>query len=249
MTLRRHSNGFPPLIAAERPHTAACGGGRARSMFPQRQVSEAAMTHFPIVRNEELNQDQQALWDKLTLGPRGFYTGGPEATRLPDLYNAWLQFPAFGQAMLRLGDELRAHSDLPGKLRELVVLTTSAHLGARVEYEFHIPFALNEGLSEAVVVAIGDVSEPTFSDEAERTIYDANIQLLRTATITERTREEVVKFLGYRGLMQLIAAVTLYVATAYTTNVARVKLAGDFAADPEKLKDFFAGRPIGDGRS
>jgi 4-carboxymuconolactone decarboxylase len=150
--------------------------------------------------------------------------------------------------MLRLGDELRAHSELPGKLRELVVLTTSAQLGARVEYEFHIPFALNEGLSEAVVAAIGDGLEPTFPDEAERTIYDANVQLLRTARLTERTREDVVRILGYRGLMQLIAAVTLYVATAYTTNVARVKLAEDFAADPEQLKDFFAGKPI-DGRS
>ena len=51
------------------------------------------MTHFPIVRNEGLNPAQQALWDELTLGPRGFYTGGPEARRLPDLYNAWMQFP------------------------------------------------------------------------------------------------------------------------------------------------------------
>ena len=64
------------------------------------------MTHFPILGNDGLDQDQQALWDELTLGPRGFYTGGPAARRLPDLYNAWLQFPAFGQAMLRLGADL-----------------------------------------------------------------------------------------------------------------------------------------------
>ena len=207
------------------------------------------MTHFPIVRNEGLDPAQQALWDELTLGPRGFYTGGAKAERLPDLYNAWMQFPALGEAMLRLGDELRAASELPGKLRELVVLTTSAQLGARVEYEFHVPFALNEGLSDAVVVAIGEGLEPAFADAVERIVYDANVQLLRTATLTERTREDVVRMLGYRGLMQLIAAVTLYVTTAYTTNVARVKLAEDFSADPEKLKDFFAGKPLGDGRS
>jgi 4-carboxymuconolactone decarboxylase len=45
--------------------------------------------------------------------------------------------------------------------------------------------------------------------------------------------------------MQLIAAITLYVVTAYTTNVARVRLADDFSADPDKLKAFFAGRPVG----
>jgi len=45
---------------------------------------------------------------------------------------------------------------------------------------------------------------------------------------------------------ELIAAVMLYVVTAYTTNVARVKLAEDFSADPQKLKDFFAGKSVTD---
>jgi len=203
------------------------------------------MERFPNLGKAELDTRQRALWDELTLGPRGFYTGGPEAERLPDLYNAWLQFPEFGQLMLRLGDAIRGKSELPGKLRELVVLTSSAMLGARVEYEFHIPFARNEGLSEALIAAIGEGGTPPFSDEAERIVYEANVQLLRTATLTPQTRDDVIGAIGYRGLMQLIAAIGLYVVTAYTTNVARVALAGDFSADPEMLKDFFAGKPVG----
>jgi 4-carboxymuconolactone decarboxylase len=203
------------------------------------------MTAFPVLTRDGLDADQASLWDELTLGPRGFYTGGAEARRLPDLYNAWLQFPGFGRLMLRLGDEIRAASDLPGKLRELVVLTTSALLGARVEYEFHVPFARDEGLSEALISAIGAGEAPPFADEAERIVYEANVQLLRTATLTERTREEVAGVIGFPGLMQLIAVIGLYVVTAYTTNVAKVKLAEDFSADPEMLKAFFAGRPIG----
>ncbi len=206
------------------------------------------MERFPILKKEELDAQQLELWDELTLGPRGFYTGGPEAQRLPDLYNAWLQFPEFGQLMLRLGDAIRGRSELPGKLRELVVLTTSAMLGARVEFDFHIPFARNEGLCEATITAIGEGRTPVFSDEAERIVYEANVQLLRTATLTARTREEAIAAIGYRGLMQLIAAVTLYVVTAYTTNVARVALAEDFSADPRMLRDFFAGKPVSDER-
>jgi 4-carboxymuconolactone decarboxylase len=202
------------------------------------------MERFPILHKEELDAEQRKLWDQLTLGPRGFYTGGPEAERLPDLYNAWLQFPEFGEMMLRLGDAIRTRAELPGKLRELVVLTTSAMLGARVEYDFHVPFAQNEGLSNALIAAIGEGEVPPFGDDAERIVYEANVQLLRTAALTPETREEVIGAIGYRGLMQLIAAVTLYVVTAYTTNIARVKLAEDFSADPQMLKDFFAGRPI-----
>jgi 4-carboxymuconolactone decarboxylase len=202
------------------------------------------MAEFPILAKPGLDDEQRALWDELTLGPRGFYTGGPDARRLPDLYNAWLQFPAFGQIMLRLGDEIRACSDLPGKLRELVVLTTSALLGARVEYEFHIPFARNEGLSDALIEAIGAGETPPFADEAERIIHEANLQFLRTGALTERTRDEVIGIVGFPGMIQLIAVLGLYLVTAYTTNVARVKLAEDFSADPDKLKDFFAGKRV-----
>ena len=200
------------------------------------------MSGFPIVPKEDLDEKQRRFWDELTLGPRGFYTGGPNARKLPDLYSAWLQFPEFGQLMLRLGDAIRTQSKLTGKLRELVVLTTSAILGARVEYEFHVPFARNEGLSDALISAIGEGATPPFGDEAERIIYEANVQLLRTATLGERARAEVVGAIGHDGLMQLIAAVGLYVITAYTTNVAKVRLAEDFSADPQKLRDFFAGK-------
>lgn len=202
------------------------------------------MERFPVLKKTELDAPQRALWDELTLGPRGFYTGGAEAERLPDLYNAWLQFPEFGELMLRLGDVLRTRTRLPGRLRELIVLTSSALLGARVEFDFHIPFARNEGLSDALIDAIGEGREPPFADAVERVVYQANVQLLRAATLSAETREEAIALLGHRGVTEVIAAVTLYAATAWTTNVARVELADDFSADPRMLKDFFAGKGV-----
>ncbi len=203
------------------------------------------MEKFPILGRDVLDPAQRALWDELTLGPRGFYTGGAEAERVPDLYNAWLQFPEFGALMLRLGDALRACTALSGKHRELVVLTTSALLGARVEFDFHVPFALNEGLSQPLIDAIGAGAPPPFADEGERVIHAANVQLLRTARLEPALRAEAIALIGHRGVMQLIAAITLYAVTAWTTNVARVQLAEDFSADPDLLKDFFAGKTAG----
>jgi 4-carboxymuconolactone decarboxylase len=200
------------------------------------------MDRFPVLGKADLNEAQRALWDELTLGPRGFYTGGAKAERLPDLYNAWLQFPEFGELMLRLGDVLRTKTHLPGRLRELIVLTTSAMHGAKVEFDFHVPFAQNEGLSDALIAAIGAGEVPPFANETERVVFEANVQFVRTGALNSATREEAIGLLGYRGVTELIAIVTLYVVTAYTTNVARVKLADDFSADPQQLKDFFAGK-------
>lgn len=202
------------------------------------------MERFPVLRRTDLDETQRALWDELTLGPRGFYTGGADAERLPDLYNAWLQFPEFGELMLRMGDVLRTKTQLPGRLRELIVLTTSAMLGAMVEFDFHVPFARNEGLSDAVIEAVREHREPPFADDLERVVHAANVQLLRTGALTHETREQAIGLLGYRGVTEVIAIVSLYVVTAYTTNVARVKLADDFSADPQMLGDFFAGRTV-----
>ena len=200
------------------------------------------MERFPVLSKDQLDEKQRALWDELTLGPRGFYTGGAEAERLPDLYNAWLQFPEFGDLMVKLGGAIRANTALPGRLRELIVLTTSAKLGALVEFDFHVPFAENEGLPGAVIAALRAGAQPVFAEQDQRIAHAANLQLLATGALEHDTREEAIAAFGYPGVMALIAIVSMYVVTAYTTNVARVKLAEDFSADPEKLKDFFAGK-------
>ena len=204
------------------------------------------MEPFPVLSKDALDPAQRALWDELTLGPRGFYTGGAAAKRLPDLYNAWLQFPEFGELMVKLGDAVRANSALTGRLRELIVLTTSARLGALVEFDFHVPFAQNEGLSAELIAELRAGKGKCFADEAERIAHAANLQLLASGALEPATREAAIAAFGYPGVMALIAIVSLYVVTAWTTNVARVKLADDFSADPDKLKDFFAGRDVAD---
>jgi 4-carboxymuconolactone decarboxylase len=200
------------------------------------------MEGFPQVTKDRLDAEQREYWNELTLGPRGFYTGGAEATRLPDLYNAWMQFPEFGRIMLRLGDAIRARKDLPGNLREIIVLVTSARLGAIVEFDFHVPFALNEGLTGEQIDAIRAGRKPSFAQDAEAATWEANVQLLETATLTPEVRDRLVAAIGYPGLVELFATVMIYVVTAWTTNVARVKLAKDFSADPDMLKDFFSGK-------
>jgi len=194
---------------------------------------------FPKLSKGDLNPEQTELWNELTIGPRGFYTGGPDTKALPELYNSWLQFPEFGQLMLKLADAIRARPELSAKRREILVLTTSVELGCRIEYDFHSVFARHQGLSDAVIAAIGEGGDPSFDDAGDRAVYKANIELVKTGTLTDATRDAVVAAIGLPGLMQLIAAVGLYTVVAYSSNVARVEMAKDFKADGDKLKSFF----------
>ncbi|MGO9931073.1 MAG: carboxymuconolactone decarboxylase family protein [Steroidobacteraceae bacterium] len=200
------------------------------------------MTTFPILEKGGLDEQQKKLWDEMTQGHRSVITGGPEKKRMPDLFNAWLQFPEFGHLILRVADALRANEALSHKLRELVILTTSMLLNTRVEYDFHVPRARANGLPEAVIEAIGRGEKPEFSDPAERIIYQANVELVRVGTLSDNTRESVVGIVGYRGLMLLIALIGMYVIVGYTSNVSEVRVLDDFQADEKKLEDFYKGK-------
>ncbi len=200
------------------------------------------MTDFPILNRTLLDEEQIGLWDRITQGPRGFYCGGPDSKRIPDLYNAYMQFPALGHGLFDIADSLRVKTELNGRFRELMVLITSSELGARVEYDFHIPMARDQGIPDRVIEAIGERRTPEFDDAGDALIYDANMQMLKTATLTDETRDKLIALVGHKGLVQLIATVMLYVVTAYTTNIAKVKLADDFSADQTELNDMWAGR-------
>lgn len=196
---------------------------------------------FPYLAKADLDQEQRQFWEMLTLGERGFYTGGADAVRLPDLYNAWLYFVPLGRMATSLGERIRTADALDGKLRELIVLTTSARLGAFVEFDFHIPFALDQGLDREVVDCLRENRTPDLADPLLEAVHLGNLQLLDGARMDPGVRERIIGAIGYGGMMQMVATVVLYVATAYTVNVAGVELAEDFSADENALKDYYAG--------
>ena len=88
-------------------------------------------------------------------------------------------------------------TELSGRHRELMVLVTSIELGMRVEYDFHVPMAKDQGIPIEVIEAIGEGKTPTFDRPDDKAVYEANLQLLRTATLTDELRSRLLDFLGY----------------------------------------------------
>lgn len=165
------------------------------------------MTFAPLIDKDGLIPEQQALWDEVTTGPCGFAAGRAEAKNLSALYNCWLLFPPLGLLMKKPGDEIRRKNEIRGKLREMVVITTSALLDSPLELKDHSAFAKVAGLSEKVIQAIQEGTEPPFEDSAERAVYDANVELVKTGTLSDVTRDAVVDMLGRESLMQLIGLI------------------------------------------
>ncbi|MGC7096015.1 hypothetical protein ACPZ19_15185 [Amycolatopsis lurida] len=78
------------------------------------------MTRLPHLRPDDLDDDQRALYDAITGGPRA---GGPvaltdDAGRLAGPFNAMLVVPAAGSALQRLGAAIRYETLLSGHDRK-----------------------------------------------------------------------------------------------------------------------------------
>lgn len=201
------------------------------------------MARFPVLTRSVLSTDQQDLWDEIVHGPRGFYSGGPETAKLPDLYNAYLYFPELGRSCFRIAEKVKASTNISGAMREIVVLTVSKSMGTMVEFDFHVPFARDEGLSDCVIEALrSGAASPDFDDEGEQLVHSACLQLLSSATLEDELSEKLVATIGHEGMMELIAGVSIYTMVAYISNVAKVALADDFSADPQDLSRFFTGK-------
>jgi 4-carboxymuconolactone decarboxylase len=94
------------------------------------------MSRLPLVSPNELDAEQKAFWDYIVHGPRGASLREP-LTSLPGPFNPWMQIPSFGRVAAEMGERLRFCSVLPGKLRELAILTTGVRWKAEFEFWAH----------------------------------------------------------------------------------------------------------------
>jgi 4-carboxymuconolactone decarboxylase len=118
------------------------------------------MSGLPLVGQEDLDADQKALWDYILKGPRGASLSGP-IKFLPGPFNPWMQIPSFGKLAAEMGERLRFRSVLPGKFRELAILTAGVHWKAEFEFWAHARVARAEGLPDAVIQALqGGLQSP-----------------------------------------------------------------------------------------
>ena len=116
------------------------------------------MSGIPLVSQQDLNAEQKALWDYIVSGPRG--ASLPETLKsLPGPFNPWMQIPSFGKLAAEMGERLRFRSVLPGKLRELAILTTGVHWKAEFEFWAHARVARAEGLPDSIIDALRAGSE------------------------------------------------------------------------------------------
>jgi 4-carboxymuconolactone decarboxylase len=169
---------------------------------------------LPRLTPGQLTGEQRRLYDELVDGPRGqgrqFFALTEADGTLTGPFNAMLLSPVVGMALQRLGAALRYQTDLPGQVRELVILVVAAHLGSDFEWHAHEALARHHGVPEDVIAAVGARRPPYLADEPQRAAYGLAATLLRGEDVPDECYGAAAAALGTRGVFEMSAIVGYY---------------------------------------
>jgi 4-carboxymuconolactone decarboxylase len=156
------------------------------------------MSRIPYLTAEELSNEQRRLAEKLAAS-RGGRLVGPGAF--------WLRNPALAEQADAWPLLMERGTSLPRRLSELAILVANRHFSATYAWCRHALAASRAGLDRAVMDALADHRQPTFSDALEETVYRVSRELLATTGLSEATFVRAREALGPERLIELVALV------------------------------------------
>jgi 4-carboxymuconolactone decarboxylase len=180
---------------------------------------------FARLNRDELSERQRETYDRIAGGPR-------QEVRGP--FVAWLRSPVFADHAAAMGSYLRFESDLPGRIKELAVLMVAKSWHATFVWNAHQALALEAGLTEEAIDAIGRGHPPLLHDEASRIGHGFLAELLDDKYVSDETWRKAVDQFGDQGVVDLLAIAGYYVMVAMTvmaTNLGGSDLPNPFRED------------------
>ena len=163
---------------------------------------------LPLPRREELSPDAQQAYDRIAApgsgnlrglrGPGGIQLHSPELSRHARPLNRYLRFEA----------------GLDGRLRELAILVTARELGSQFEWAAHEGEARREGVGAELIEIVRLRRDLAGVDEADATIVTLGREVFGARKVSPETYARALAQFGRRKLVDLVALMGNYAATA-----------------------------------
>ena len=166
---------------------------------------------MPPLSLETMDPDQRAAAEELIAGPR-------KAVRGP--FIPLMRSPELLTRIQKVGEVLRFHSVLPGRLTELATLVVARTWTQQFEWTVHVPLALQAGVAPQTVEALRHGRRPTALPDAERRVVDIVHELLTHHDLSDASYHDAVTAFGERGIVELVSLVGYFTMLSMILNVA-----------------------------
>jgi 4-carboxymuconolactone decarboxylase len=176
-------------------------------MYPD-DIDPESGCRLPLPKRDELSPEAQQSYDRLATpagdnlrglrGPGGIQLHSPELSRRSRPLNRYLRF----------------ESGLGPRVRELAILVTAREHDSQFEWAAHEKEALAEGVALATIDAIRHRRDLAGIDDADTVVIALGREMFGARKVSPRTFARALELFGRRGLVDLVALMGNYAATA-----------------------------------
>jgi len=133
-----------------------------------------------------------------------------ERGSLLHLYRMLLHSVPLAEGWLAFLTAVRQRLDLPGALRELVIMRVAVLNGASYEADQHAPIALREGVSQAQLDALSQWAASDAFSPVQRAALALTDAMTRDVHIDDAVLAEVRRHLPEQQTVELVATIAAY---------------------------------------
>ncbi len=170
---------------------------------------------FRPLTYSELTPAQKALADHVLSGERASL-GGP--------YNVLLRSPEMGDLAQQYGAYTRFHSAVSKRISELAIMITARVWTSQYPWYSHRKYALDAGLSPALLADLAAGKRPSEMSAEEAAAYDFCWELLESKAVSDATFKAAVDRFGERGVVDLMGIMGYYSLVSMALNTDRYPL-------------------------
>ncbi len=161
-----------------------------------------------------LTPEQRHLYDAILHGRRATgHVGVPltgKGGALVGPFSAMLLSPSVGDAVQKLGEDVRFGTDLSQRQREMAILLVAAKTGSSFEWYAHAAIARLIGMSEDVISSLELGEKPDDLTPEEGAVFDIASELLARDRVQDSTYNSAVSVLGERAVFEVAVVVGYY---------------------------------------
>ena len=125
-----------------------------------------------------------------------------------------LHSPELARRTRPLNQYLRQEAGLGGRLRELAILVTARELDSQFEWAAHEAEARREGVAPEIVETIRHRRDVNGLDEADVVVIELGREIFTARKVSSAIFARALKLFGRRKLVDLVALMGNYAATA-----------------------------------
>jgi putative methionine-R-sulfoxide reductase with GAF domain/alkylhydroperoxidase family enzyme len=196
---------------------------RSPARAETRDIDPESSCRLPLPLRDHLDPESQRIYDRLanpgggTLrglkGPGGIHLHSPELARRSRPVNHYLRYEA----------------GLGGRVRELAILATAREHDSQFEWAAHEPAALAEGISPDIIDLIRWRSTTAGLAEPDAVVIDLTREIFAARNVSSHTYARALAQFGPRQLVDLVALMGNYAATAALLTAFAMQLDPDLS--------------------